>query len=208
ALAVALAASRWQTPEWLESSGTWISICFLLLLGVLNLRAVFATPPGAVVLPVGLKGRFLGRLNQAAHPGLVALVGGLFALSFDTVSQAALFALTASRFGGWEHALALGLTFMLGMLVTDGVNGLWIARLIRRADETALIASRVMALTVGGMSLLVAGFGTARHFLPEVSAWSDGKELAFGLSVVAIVAGSFMVAVRLTRVAHLHNEAY
>jgi high-affinity nickel-transport protein len=86
----------------------------------------------------------------------------LFALSFDTLSQAAFFALTASQFGGWQHALLLAALFMLGMLLTDGINGLWIARLIARADQVALIASRVMGLVVSGVSLLVAAFGAPR----------------------------------------------
>ena len=98
----------------------------------------------------------LGRLGQVSHPLLVALVGALFALSFDTLSQAAFFALTATQFGGWQEALVLALLFMLGMLLTDGINGLWIARLIARADQVALVASRVMALAVSGISLLVA----------------------------------------------------
>jgi high-affinity nickel-transport protein len=41
---------------------------------------------------VGLKGRWLGRLARVSDPLGVAMVGALFALSFDTVSQAALFA--------------------------------------------------------------------------------------------------------------------
>ena len=39
ALAVSLLSRRWTAPEWLEMSGAWISIVFLTLLGVLNLRA-------------------------------------------------------------------------------------------------------------------------------------------------------------------------
>ena len=199
ALAVSTLTSHWQTPAWFETFGALVSIAFLVVLGLLNVAAVLRTHPAQVVQPVGLKGRFLGRLARATTPGLVALVGALFALSFDTISQAALFALTASQFGGWQHALLLGLLFMLGMLVTDGINGLWISRLIRRADQLALIASRVMSLAVAGISLLVAAFGVARLSLPDVGAWSEGKELFFGSGVVAVVAGSFLLAVLLTR---------
>lgn len=199
ALIVSNMAQRWKIPEWLEAFGAWMSIGFLAVLGLANLRAVLRSSPGQVVMPVGLKGRFLGRLARAASPGLVALVGALFALSFDTVSQAALFALTATRFGGWQHALMLGLLFMLGMLVTDGVNGVWISRLILRADQTALVASRVMGLVVAGISLLVAAFGTMKLAVPAVDAWSQGKELFFGIAVAAVVAGSFVMAVRLAR---------
>ena len=98
-----------------------------------------------------------------------------------------------------SHALTLGLLFMLGMMLMDGLNGLWIARLLRRADRLACVASRVMGLAVGGLSLLVAGFGYARYASPEVSAWSDGKELAFGLSFAAVIALSFLLALRLAR---------
>jgi high-affinity nickel-transport protein len=199
ALVVSSLAQRWQIPQWLETFGAWVSIGFLATLGVVNIYAVLRAHPAEMVQPVGFKGRFLGRLARAASPGLVALVGALFALSFDTISQAALFALAATQIGGWEHALFLGWLFMLGMLVTDGVNGFWISRLIVRADQVALVASRVMSLVVGGVSLLVATFGVARLVLPTVEAWSDGKELFFGTTVVGVIAGSFVLAIWLTR---------
>ncbi len=194
AMVVGLASERWTAPPWLELSGAWISIGFLTLIGIVNLRAVLGAAPHEVVAPVGIKGRFLGRLNRAGRPGSVALVGALFALSFDTVSQSALFALTATQFGGLAHALALGLLFVLGMLVTDGINGLWISRLIARADQIAVIASRVMGLAVSAVALLVAAFGVARLALPAVDAWSEGSEPAFGAIVVAVIATSYLVA--------------
>jgi high-affinity nickel-transport protein len=85
------------------------------------------------------------------------------------------------------------------MLVTDGINGLWISRLIARADQLACIASRVMSLAVSGVSLLVAGFGAAKLALPALETWSEGKELAFGAMVVATIALSFFAALALTR---------
>ena len=199
ALGVSSLASQWEVPEWFGIVGSLISIAFLVALGSLNLIAVLRAGPDEVVQPVGLKGRLLGNLRHASHPVLIALVGALFALSFDTLSQAAFFALTATQFGGWQHALALALLFMLGMLLTDGINGLWIARLIARADQVALIASRVMGLVVSGISLLVAAFGVAKLLSPAVDAWSEGKELGFGFMLVAIIALSFVAAVRLTR---------
>lgn len=199
ALAASLLAQRWQTPQWLELFGAWVSIIFLFALGALNVQAVLSAAPDEIVRPVGLKGRFLGRLTRAATPGMVACVGALFAFSFDTISQAALFALTATRFGGWQEALLLGTLFMSGMLVTDGINGLWIARLLGRADKAARLASRIMGLTVAGISFLVGGLGLMKLGLPSVEAWSDGKELLFGAALIAIIGGSFLVALRLAR---------
>jgi high-affinity nickel-transport protein len=199
ALAVSTVFRHWQAPEWLNMFGAWVSIGVLAALGLLNVQAVLRTNPSELVKPVALKGRFLGGLARAASPGLVALVGALFALSFDTISQAALFALTATQFGGWQHALMLGLLFMLGMLVTDGINGLWISRLICRADAIALIASRVMSLVVAGVSLLIAGLGALKLSVPAVETWSQGKELLFGAAVVGVIAGSYVAAVWLTQ---------
>ena len=199
ALSVSAIAGQWEVPDWFGTLGSLISIAFLVALGSLNLAAVLRAEPDQLVQPVGLKGRLLGNLRQVSHPALVALVGALFALSFDTLPQAAFFALPAPQFGGWQPALLLALLFMLGMLLTDGINGLWIARLIARADQVALVASRVMGLVVSGVSLLVAAFGVAKMLSPAVDAWSEGKELIFGFSLMAIIALSFVAALRLTR---------
>ena len=199
ALGVSVLAGHWAVPEWFGSLGAVISIAFLVALGSLNLAAVLAAGPREMVQPVGLKGRLLGKLRHVSSPPLIALVGALFALSFDTLSQAAFFALTATQFGGWAHALVLALLFMLGMLLTDGINGLWIARLIARADEVALIASRVMGLVISGISLLVAAFGAAKMLSPTVDAWGEGRELAFGFSLMAIILLSYFAATHLIR---------
>jgi nickel/cobalt transporter (NiCoT) family protein len=199
AIAVGAASARWDAPDWLEASGAWISIGFLAVLGIVNLTAVLNAGPNEVAAPIGLKGRLLGGLSRASRPLAVALVGALFALSFDTVSQAALFALTATQLGGVAHAVFLGLLFMLGMLTTGAINGLWISRLIARADQLACIASRVMSLAVSAVSLLVAAFGAAKLASPMIDGWSDGKELLFGAVVVASIAASFSAAWMMAR---------
>jgi high-affinity nickel-transport protein len=126
-------------------------------------------------------------------PWAVTAVGMLFAFSFDTISQATLFALAAGRFGGVPEALLVAGLFVLGMLVVDGINGVWISRLIRRADRTAVIASRVMALTVAGISLAVGCFTVAKLFLPAVDAWAEGREMIVGGAVVLGVLTAFTV---------------
>lgn len=163
ALAVAGLAPAWTVPSATEHVGAWISIGFLALLGALNIAAVFAAAPGEPVRPVGLRGRLFPRLQQASRAWVVALVGALFAISFDTLSQAALFAVAGVRFGGLAHAAALAAAFTAGMLLTDGLNGLWVARLLRRVDRTAIVASRVTALAVGLLSIGVAAYGAARY---------------------------------------------
>jgi high-affinity nickel-transport protein len=171
----------------MESIGVFTSVFFLSLLGCANLLAILRTPANQIVPTVGLKGRFLGSLQRAGRPSLIMLVGALFALSFDTMSQAALFALSAQHEGEAWRAPVLGGIFMFGMLVTDGLNGLWMSRILRRADRLAAIASRVMGLTVAGLSLAVAALGAAKYCSPRIDAWMEGLELQTGLTVVAAV---------------------
>ena len=183
-----------SVPSWMDDVGIWVSAFFLFLLGILNLYAVFSTPSHEMVQMAGIKGRWLGGLKSAGNPALVILVGALFAFSFDTLSQAALFSVTATRYGGVAYALLLAICFMIGMMVTDAVNGLWISHLLRRADASALIASRIMGITVALLSLTVAGLGLSRRFLPDATTWQEGRELLIGTSVIVIVAGSFLIA--------------
>src|SRR5205807_656977 len=58
-VAVALVATEWQAPHWLENTGAWISIGVLLALGIANLLAVLRAAPGVPVRLVGLRGHWL-----------------------------------------------------------------------------------------------------------------------------------------------------
>lgn len=196
---VALTASNWSAPHWLEHVGAWISILFLLALGSVNLREVLRSAPNQVVRAVGLKGRFFKRFTEASHPVVIASVGAAFALSFDTVSQAALFSLTASSLAGWLFSLGLGVLFMIGMMLTDGINGLFIARLLRRSNQRALIASRVMGLSIAFISFAIAGLGMAKYLAPAFSAMLEGAGMMMGVGLLAILLASFSLAIRLSR---------
>lgn len=197
AIGVSLGARQSQTPAWLDAFGAWISIGFLYALGLLNLYSVFAAPAGAVVAPAGLKSRLFGRIAHVSHPALIAAVGALFALSFDTLSQIALFSLTAANMSGWGFSIVLGAAFMLGMMSTDGVNGLWVAKLLARADRRALVASRAIGLAIAGLSLLVGTYGLARMFVPAIASHAAERELLLGCAAVAIILLSFLIGLHL-----------
>lgn len=192
--------ARWVPPGWFEALGGGISIGFLLLIGAVNLHAVLRTPTDKPVPLVGVRGRWVGRLlgrTERTSGALTVMgVGSLFALSFDTLSQSALFAVMTVRFGGVAHALVLGLLFVLGMLVSDGANGWWISRLVARTDRMAVRASRTMTLAVACVSLLVAAVGIGRMASGWIDGLLEGRELAIGLSVVALIGLAYLVACR------------
>jgi high-affinity nickel-transport protein len=203
AMAVSHAAASWQVPGWLNTFGAWVSITFLIALGLMNIVSVWLTPAHETVSLKGLRHRLFRRAlggsaaPAAGHPLWAVPIGALFAVSFDTISQAAMFTAAASRAAAWQGALLCALMFTLGMLLTDGINGLWISRLLRRGGATARIASRVMGTAVGLASLLVATFGIARLASGAAGEWLDERELLLGFTVVAIVLAGSLFAARL-----------
>src|SRR5512140_2112837 len=81
-MAVALLAATvyrgWQTPGWLELTGTAVSIAFLFGLAFMNVRAVLCTHRDEIVVPVGFKGRLLSRFVTVQRSWAIAAVGALF----------------------------------------------------------------------------------------------------------------------------------
>ncbi len=197
AILVATVATEWRAPQWLEHAGMWISIVFLVLLGVANLGAVARTPRGQVVRAAGLRSRFFERLTRAEHPVLIAAVGAAFAISFDTISQAVLFSITGSTLAGWLFAALLGLVFTGGMIATDALNGLWVSRLVQRADARAAAASRLMSLGIGFTSLAIAALAIARHAVPSLDAQVEAWGVALSAAVVFAVLATYAAAMRL-----------
>jgi len=182
------AAVRIDTlPAWATVCGEWASIAVLLGLGVINVVQVMRTPPNHPLAPVGIQGRLLSRLTRTANPLGVATVGALFALSFDTLSQALLFAATAARFQGWQSALVLGGLFTAGMLLVDGLNGVWMAKLLSRADESGKTLSRSVTALVAVLSLLVAATGTLRLLFPGLDGVLESPSGFPGFAVFAAV---------------------
>ena len=195
---VASLSGAFAVPAWLEELGAWISIVFLAALGISNIAAVFRAPRDQVVASAGLRSRFLGKFAQTDHPMVIASVGAAFALSFDTWSQTALFSIAAQQMAGWAFSVALGLVFMAGMMAADGLNGLWVARLLSKADRRALIASRVMGLVIGALGISIACVGVARYFHPAFGAAMDAAGHVVAIAIVGLILGSFVVAMRIS----------
>jgi nickel/cobalt transporter (NiCoT) family protein len=162
-VAVALAATEWQAPAWLEHTGASLSIAVLLMLGIANLLSLARTPAGVRVALVGLRGRWLTeRLARASHPAVIAAIGAAFAVSFDTVSHALAFSLSGATMAGVLFAALLGMVFTLGMVLTDTLNGLWVAKMM----AGPAVASRWMSAAVAFLCLLIAALALLKQSLP------------------------------------------
>ncbi len=199
AFGVALGAHAWAAPGWLEPFGAWTSIALLALLGTLNLVAWQRAAPGAVVAPDGWRSRLFSGALRACSRRAVFGVGVLFAASFDTVSQAALMAGTGVASHGLAAVALLAGAFATGMIVTDGLNGCWVARLIQHPGAGAARASRVMCVAISGISLGTAALGAAAQMSPGVASWAELHSALLALAIVALVGASFVAGLALAR---------
>jgi len=198
---VASLAHSWQAPAWLEPVGAWFSIGVLLLLGVLSLVAVTRTTSGSTVRFAGWRSMLYGRLLHVSGALPVLGVGALFAVSFDTLGQAALMGATGTSRMGLPAVGLLAGSFVAGMVVTDGLNGWFVAHLMQRSAHAAARLSRVMATSIGGVSIATALLGIAARLSTNANAWIEDHQGRFALLIVAIVSASFAASLRVAQTA-------
>jgi nickel/cobalt transporter (NiCoT) family protein len=129
-------------PTWLDGLGLMISIVLLLVIAGCN-AAHALSPPASGARPLSPVAALLFRISgRELHP---ALVGVAFALSIDSLAQAALFASHGHGVSTGSSAPAVALlagSFGLGMMAADAGNGLLLAWFARRSDGLARQASR------------------------------------------------------------------
>lgn len=188
-----------RMPSWLDSLGSWISIIFLVSIGIVNLRNALQSPAAQIVRPASPFARWIMRLPIPHGLAGSLLVGALFALSLDAMTIAAWFGLAGSRHGGIPATLMLALGFAFGMIVTDTLNGFLVAKLILRSEQFVLRARRLFSLLVACSALLVAGFAAVKFSNAVVDAWAEGKELAMGCAVLAAVVLGYLATRRLNQ---------
>lgn len=133
AIAVALGAfaSEITLPPFLRVLLDWLPCILLFMVGILNLQELLSE---RAYQPRGWKMRFVpARLRDSSHPLGIFAIGILFALVFDTATQAAAWGYAATATGGTVMALVAGLAFTAGMTVTDTADGRLMVRLLRQA---------------------------------------------------------------------------
>lgn len=117
--------------------------------------------------PITFKRKLLGPLFRLLrHRAGSFVIGGIFALSFDTRSQAALFGWGASDAQRWPRVGTLGLAFTLGMMIVDGANSYLFSRLLRANATTQLSFRRSL-----GWGVVITSFG--------IAAWEAAATKAF-----------------------------
>lgn len=189
AIAVALGAfsSGIELPALLRVVLDWLPTLLLIVVGTLNLRDLLQQQ---MYRPRGWKTFFLPRrLRNSSHPLTIFGTGVLFALVFDTATQAAAWGYAATANAGSATALVAGLAFTAGMVVTDSADGRLMVRLLRgtsdQAAATAAAYRRRIGWTVVLMSYAMAVYQIATTLRPDI----ELGELAFTVVGCALFAG-------------------
>ncbi|MDX1837268.1 DNA repair protein [Legionella taurinensis] len=164
---IAFEAIHWSVPVWMESVGLWISISFLVFFGCYSLYQTCKKQPRESGKILGPKSYLFNKwgMNQANGSFLTPVcVGMLFSLSFDTLTITTAFSLNGYAMGGAILAILLGVIFMMGMMITDGLNGFFIAKILDRSDKRSRYLSRALDLGIGAFSLLLGGSYLVSYF--------------------------------------------
>lgn len=193
-VAVAAITGDFAMPPALAPIMQWMPVALLLLIGTLNLRALLRQ---GEYQPTGWKTRFVPRrLRQSTHPVAVFCVGILFALVFDTATQAAAWGAVATSQPDVHTALLIGLVFTAGMVLTDTLDGRLMCQLLRRASDKARtqLYRRRIGWVVVAMAYGVALYTVAAHWVPAIEL-SEAMFTATGIAfVLAMLAGYARVA--------------
>jgi nickel/cobalt transporter (NiCoT) family protein len=186
-------------PSWLDGLGVVISTVLLLVIASSNLAHALS-PATAGVRPLGPVAALLFRITgRELHP---ALVGVAFAMSLDSLAQAAFFAShggSGGATGGIAAVALLAAAFGAGMMLADAGNGLLLAWFAQRSDRLARQASRfssgfiaVVALaTVAAMLLRQTQTGFAQAW-EQAGVWT-------GVGLVVLTSAAYTLRLLLQR---------
>ena len=180
-------------PAWLEPTGKILSAGILLLVGVWNLLSLLTSPATSTHAPtMSVRTRLFAYLLRLSHPWQIALTGMLFAISFDALGFAVLFATNATILGSTALAAGLAGSFGVGMVVVDTANGLWFAQLARRSG-CRNATSRAVAINISLISLSVAAAMAASILSPPFDHWLSVHALVMSVSCLLLVAATYFL---------------
>jgi high-affinity nickel-transport protein len=147
----------------------WAPGLLLIFVGVLNLLTL---KKKSHYHPQGWKLFFVPKkIKNSSHPFAIVVMGMLFAMVFDTNTQAAAWAYTATTELTISSALVLGLTFSCGMVITDTLNSrvLYSLMLKPAGNENVLNYRRTLGWIIVYVSLLVGGYKTLSNIAPSIT---------------------------------------
>jgi high-affinity nickel-transport protein len=188
------------------AAGTAVSIGFLLLIALVNLRTLVALLRGSAAAPAG------GLLARAIRPAIALIsrpahmfpLGFLFGLGFDTATEVGLLALAATQAAAgvsFFQVLVFPALFTAGMALVDTADSVLMTGAYRWAfidparkqayNVTVTVLSIAIALIIGGIEAI--GLLADHLGLRDLSAFDDAALPAndLGYAIVALFAATW-----------------
>jgi high-affinity nickel-transport protein len=203
AVAISLFDHSLQLPEVVWKLLNWVPGLLLITVGFVNLWSLVS--PGRYKPAIIRSALLPGRLRRSSHPLAIVLMGVLFALVFDSTTQAAAWTYTATSRISTAFALTLGLSFSAGMVLTDTTDSRVLSLLVRRyaGGDAVFSYRRKLGWIIVGISLL-AGFYKIVTLLDGRLELSDNILSAVGIIFFLTMAGFYSYVV-ITRKRILKN---
>jgi len=185
-----------QSFDWMQ----WIPVALLIVIGFLNLQSL---RKNKVYQPAGWRFHFIPKkLRTSTKPFSILLVGILFAMVFDTATQAAAWGYAASSSGTWWMALVIGLVFTTGMVITDTLDGHLLYQISKKAidDDSVWQYRRNLGWIIVISSFAIAAYKIGSYFFPAIIL-SDVANLIVGMFMVVLVIITYIrVFIRLSKI--------
>ncbi|KEO84122.1 sodium:proton antiporter [Tumebacillus flagellatus] len=176
-------------PDYFDTVVTWVSVCSLALIGCLNTVNLLRSrsEQGDFALR-GIKGRFIPRVaRETTNPVMIIVIGGVFALAADTVSQTSVWALASGNAHSNYLPFVLGLTFMAGMMLTDTIDSLVAYRMLAQSGKFGRTASRAMGWLIVALAFGVSFYEAFTFFNP----WAELDFEVVGVVIFILLLLSF-----------------
>ena len=192
ALLVAGFTARLTWPTRLSDAVDWTVIQLLVLVGVLNLRALLRQ---GRYTPAGWRQSLLSaKLRSSTHPFAIMATGVLFGLVFDTATQAAAWGAAASARAGLAGAAVIAALFAGGMILTDTADSRIVAALLRTGGDVSGVGRY---RRVVGWIIVALSFGMAAYALCTKVGWmrelSDARFTLMGATMASVVIGALLI---------------
>lgn len=156
----------WHFPKPVWDFLDWLPGILLIAVGLMNLRMLKKSQSYG---PQGIKWMLVPKkIKESSNPLAIVLMGILFAMVFDTNTQAAAWAFAATSKLTTLNALILGISFSCGMIITDTLDSRILYSLMLKSvhNESILAYRRKLGWIIVYVSLLVGGYKILSHLIP------------------------------------------
>ncbi|CRK84679.1 sodium:proton antiporter [Neobacillus massiliamazoniensis] len=193
---LAMVSKQFKFPDYFDTISTWISVISLFIIGTLNIYNLLRTNSADKEFEIqGIKGRFIPKIaRETTNPFMIVLIGAVFALAADTVSQTSVWAIAAGHTSGYLPVI-LGLTFMVGMVLTDTIDCYVTYRMISQSSKLGQSASKIMGWVIVVLAYGVSIYEAIDYFFPKINVDFE----IVGVVIFAFVLLSFFSAIIITK---------